>query len=59
MTCRYLRETQGTEITVVDKARENTEHIKKLIANKEEMQANVLKLMEDQQRILKRLEYKG
>ncbi len=45
-------------ITVVDKVRENTEEIRELKRNQEEMQANVLKLMDGQQRILERLEFK-
>jgi len=45
-------------ITVVDKVRANTEEIKELKKNQEEMQGNILKLMEGQQRILERLEYK-
>ena len=45
-------------ITVVDKLRENTEAIRELKKNQEEMQANLLKLIDGQQRILERLEYK-
>ncbi len=45
-------------ITIVDKVRENTEEIRNLKENQEEMQANVLKLMDGQQRILERLEFK-
>lgn len=45
-------------ITVVDKVRENTEAISQLKKNQEEMQANLLKLIDGQQRILERLEYK-
>jgi hypothetical protein len=45
-------------ITVVDKVRENTEAISELKTNQEEMQANLLKLIDGQQRILERLEYK-
>jgi len=45
-------------ITVVDKVRANTEEIKELKKSQEEMQGNILKLMEGQQRILERLEYK-
>ncbi len=45
-------------ITVVDKVRENTEEIRELKRNQEEMQANILKLMDGQQRILERLEFK-
>ena len=44
-------------ITVVDKVRVNTEEIKELKKNQEEIQGNILKLMEGQQRILERLEY--
>ncbi|SNQ62736.1 hypothetical protein [Candidatus Methanoperedens nitratireducens] len=42
----------------MDKVRENTEGIKDIRMNQEEMQANVLKLMEGQKHILERLEYK-
>ncbi|MCZ7399034.1 MAG: hypothetical protein O8C62_05035 [Candidatus Methanoperedens sp.] len=45
-------------ITVVDKVRENTEAISELKRNQEEMQANLLKLIDGQQRILERLEFK-
>jgi Mg2+ and Co2+ transporter CorA len=52
-------------ITVVDKVRENTEAISELKKNQEEMkknqeeiQVNILKLMEGQERILQRLEFK-
>ncbi len=45
-------------VTVMDKVRENTEGIKDIRMNQEEMQANVLKLMEGQKHILERLEYK-
>ena len=45
-------------ITVVDKVRENTEAISELKRNQQEMQANLLKLIDGQQRILERLEYK-
>jgi hypothetical protein len=45
-------------ITVVDKVRENTEAISQIKRNQEEMQANLLKLIDGQQRILERLEYK-
>ncbi|MCZ7380310.1 MAG: hypothetical protein O8C64_01855 [Candidatus Methanoperedens sp.] len=45
-------------ITVVDKVRENTEAISELKGNQEKMQANLLKLIDGQQRILERLEYK-
>ncbi len=45
-------------IKVVDKVRENREEIKELKKSQEEMQANILMLMEGQQRILERLEYK-
>ncbi len=45
-------------ITVVDKVRENTEAISELKRNQEEMQANILKLIDGQQRILERLEFK-
>lgn len=45
-------------IPAVDKVRVNTEEIKELKKNQEEMQGNILKLMEGQQRILERLEYK-
>jgi hypothetical protein len=45
-------------IIVVDKVRVNTEEIKELKKNQEEMQGNILKLIEGQQRILERLEYK-
>lgn len=45
-------------ITIVDKVRENTEEIKNLKENQEEMQTNMLKLMDGQQRILERLEFK-
>jgi len=41
-------------ITVVDKVRANTEEIKELKKSQEEMQGNILKLMEGQQRILER-----
>jgi len=45
-------------ITIVDKVRENTEEIRNLKKNQEETQANILKLIDGQQRILERLEYK-
>jgi hypothetical protein len=45
-------------ITVVDKVRVNTEEIKELKNNQEEMQGNILKLVEGQKHILERLEYK-
>jgi len=52
-------------ITVVEKVRENTDEIKELkksqveIKNiQDKMQGNILKLMEGQQRVLERLEYK-
>lgn len=45
-------------ITVVDKVRENTEAISELKRNQEETQANILKLIDGQQRILERLEFK-
>lgn len=45
-------------ITIVDKVRVNTEEIKELKKNQEEMQGNILKLMEGQKHILERLEYK-
>jgi len=45
-------------ITVVDKVRENTEAISELKRNQEEMQANILKIIDGQQRILERLEFR-
>ncbi len=45
-------------ITIVDKVRENTEAISDLKRNQEEMQGNILKLVDGQQRILERLEFK-
>jgi len=45
-------------ITVVDKVRVNTEEIKELKKNQDEVQGNILKLMEGQKHILERLEYK-
>jgi len=45
-------------ITVVEKVRENTEEIKELKKSQDKMQGNILKLMEGQQRVLERLEYK-
>ena len=45
-------------VTVMDKVREDTEGIKDIRMNQEEMQANILKLMEGQKHILERLEYK-
>lgn len=45
-------------ITIVDKVRENTEAITELKKSQEAMQANILKLMDGQQRILERLEFK-
>lgn len=45
-------------ITIVDKVRVNTEAISELKRNQEEMQENILKLMDGQQRILERLEFK-
>ncbi len=44
-------------ITIVDKVRENTEAISELKRNQEKMQANILKLMDGQQRILERHEF--
>ncbi len=52
-------------VVIVDTMGKNTDEIKdiktglkNLRANQNEMQANILKLMEGQQRILERLEYK-
>jgi hypothetical protein len=45
-------------ITIVDKVRENTETISELKRNQEEMQGSILKLVDGQQRILERLEFK-
>ncbi len=45
-------------ITIVDMVRENTEAISELRRNQEEMQTNILKLVDGQQRILERLEFK-
>lgn len=45
-------------ITVVDNVRENTEVIGELKRNQEEMQANILKIIDGQQRILERLEFR-
>jgi cell division FtsZ-interacting protein ZapD len=44
--------------TVLEKVRVNTEELKELKKNQQEMQGNILKLMEGQQRILERLEYR-
>lgn len=45
-------------VTIMDKIRENTEEIKDIRMNQEEMQSNIHKIMEGQQHILERLEYK-
>ncbi len=59
--CKKLNEL----MIIVNTVKENTDEIKdiktdikNIRTNQNEMQANILKLMEGQQRILERLEYK-